>query len=276
MTRPADAGIRRRPILLVGLAASGAIAFGGPLAGCGGAAALVVPFFTFQFVAVTTVNGTRAFAFVNLNPDTASRDKSSGSFDRDNSNIRFQNPLTGAQIASSPVSGTFDQRSLRLVVAQPGAPLAPAYDGTFVADDSLQLTPVPSGAATTPALTFMRADQSFVPDLFRSAWAGSDSAGRSRRSTFASVTDINGNPVFGGDDTTVLFTGTDVVAGLPNGIVTGFANMRQIELTITRPGQQPVTQRGVLNPPGVTPPTLFTPVPATEIVFEDGSRLRRA
>ena len=118
------------------------------IAGCGGGAALLVPFFTFGFSA-STLGGVNHAISVNLNPNeptTATGNFESGStlsFDAETFD------LTGSYAGCS--------LALRLVPRAPAttvpAPLSENYGGAFAGPDTIQLTPSSGGQ---PALTLVR------------------------------------------------------------------------------------------------------------------------
>ncbi|GHC69348.1 hypothetical protein GCM10007320_02700 [Pseudorhodoferax aquiterrae] len=119
-------------------------------AGCGGEAALVVPFFTFGFVFNGDVGGAQHDIAINLNPNAPTTE--SGNFE-EFSNLRFDNN-------EHVVTGSYSGCTLKLNLAPipPAttvpAPLAASYEGRFTGPDTIQLTP--QGGDNLPTLTVVR------------------------------------------------------------------------------------------------------------------------
>lgn len=223
----------------------------------GGAEALVVPFITFQFEGVTTdAAGTREQLRLNLTSDDVAQGKTSGAMTAS---------ISAGQQFHNDVTGSYAGNTLRLSVPGAGAPLAPAYSGQFVEPDTIVLTPTSGGV---PALTFVRADNSFRPLLHDSRWSGKDAAtGQVWKVHFET------DPAFD-DGATEILKGDDS-AGSTVGTLSGYAVMRRIEIDITR-GAQTIRRSGRMGPEGQTPPANPpTPAPAQTITFSDGSTLTR-
>lgn len=119
-------------------------------AGCGGEAALIVPFFTFGFGFTGDVGGAQHEIFVNLNPNAPTTD--SGNFEA-SSTLRIDND-------AHDVTGSYAGCTLKLNLAPIApattvpAPLAASYDGRFTGPNTIALTPVGAGL---PVLTVVRA-----------------------------------------------------------------------------------------------------------------------
>lgn len=119
-------------------------------AGCGGEAALVVPFFTFGFLFSGDVGGAQHNIAINLNPNAPTTE--SGNFE-EFSNLRFDNN-------EHVVTGSYSGCTLKLNLAPipPAttvpAPLAASYEGRFTGPDTIQLTP--QGGDNLPTLTVVR------------------------------------------------------------------------------------------------------------------------
>jgi hypothetical protein len=237
------------------------------LASCGGAAIAVVPFITFAFEGVITVNaaGDLQVVQVSLDNNATQQGKSSGTFDsptlstRDTQGNQLQ--TFGSFPPSKPISGSFDGNSLNLSL--PGAlpPLATAYSGEFIAADTIMLTPVGGGL---PTIKLLRVDNSFRPNLDGSKWTGKNGNGDSWTITFTTQQI--------GLAAELLTATTDVLAGQA-GTWKGFAEMRDLEVTVTR-GATVTTLTGTFGPAGTTPPG-STQSSAQTLTFPDGSALTR-
>ena len=204
------------------------------MSSCGGGvgeAALVVPFITFQFEGVTTdAAGTREQVRLNLISDDVTQGKTSGSMTAS---------LAAGQQFHADVTGTYSGSTLRLNVPNAAAPLAPAYSGQFVEPDTIVLTPT-SGAV--PALTLLRADNSFRPVLHDSRWSGRDATtGQVWKVHFET------DPAFS-ESATEFLKGDDSVDGKV-GTVSGYAVMRRIEIDVIR-GTQTIRRSGRMGPAG--------------------------
>lgn len=226
---------------------------------CGGGVgeALVVPFITFQFEGVVTDAGsTREQVRLNLvSPDVA-QGKSRGAITA---------TLAAGQQFHNDVSGTYVGNSMQLSVPGAAAPLSPAYSAQFVEPDTIVMTPTSAGL---PAITMLRADNSFRPVLHDSRWTGKDAAtGQVWKVHFET------DPPFS-DDATEFLKGDDSLGGQA-GTVSGYAVMRHIELDVVR-GTQTRRLSGRMGPPGKTPPANPpTPAQAQTMTFSDGSTLTR-
>lgn len=224
----------------------------------GGAELLVVPFITFAFEGVTTDSaGTRErVQLVIFSSDNTEKGKTSGSL--------TANLQTASQTHLS-VPGSYSGNTFSLSVPDATAPLAPAYSGNFVEPDTILLTPTTSGA---PAITFVRADQSFRPILHESRWSGTDA-------TTGQVWKVHFQTDPSDDAGSTEFLKGDDSAGGQPGTLSGYAVMRRIELDITR-GAQTIHRSGRMGPAGQTPPASPpTPAQAQTMTFSDGSTLTR-
>jgi hypothetical protein len=236
------------------------------LAGCGGAIA-VVPFITFAFEGVITVNaaGDLQVVQVSLDNNATQQGKSSGTFDsptlstRDTQGNQLQ--TFGPFAPAKPISGSFDGNGLSLSL--PGAlpPLATAYSGEFIAGDTILLTPASGGL---PTIKLFRVDNSFRPNLDGSKWTGKNGKGDPWKVSFTTQQI--------GIGAELLTATTDVLAGQA-GTWKGFAEMRDLEVTITR-GATATTLVGTFGPAGSTPPG-STQSDAQTLTFPDGSMLTR-
>jgi hypothetical protein len=120
-----------------------------------------------------------------------------------------------------------------------------------------------------PALTVVRADNSFRPTLHDSNWTGKDGAGRDWKLSFKT-------PTFGDSDATVLLSGSEQLAGQTS-TLEGFAVMRRLEISIQR-GAPAVETRlsGRMGPVLQKPPLEDSSfAPAQTITFADGGTLSR-
>lgn len=225
---------------------------------CGGGVgeALVVPFITFQFEGVVTGGGTPEQVRLNLVSADVAQGKTRGAI--------TATLAAGAQ-SHNDVSGTYVGSSLQLSVPGAAAPLASAYSAQFVEPDTIVLTPASAGL---PAITVLRADNSFRPVLHDSRWTGKDAAtGQVWKVHFET------DPPFTGDATEFL-KGDDNLGGQA-GTVSGYAVMRRIELDVVH-GTQTRRLSGRMGPPGQTPPdNPPTPSQAQTMNFSDGSTLTR-
>lgn len=281
-TQRSELVLPRRTVLL----AAAAPVLGWALSGCGGAAALV-PFFTFQREGLATVDGKPVLAFANLTPTTESKDEESGSFEPGpgSTDIRLE-AVDGAEVAArTPYSGTFNGDRFSLLAVPEGGNVVPerlsrAYEGVFIEDDIVRLTPDPRDPEA-PVLTLALVypfESSFRPGLFGGVWEGRDTLGRDRTLRLDSIKKP-GDPAtaaFEQRDAVVLFEGTETIDNV-EAKVEGSALMRMFEMTITRGGQAR-TVRGRLAPASRTPLSETPapePVAATAIELEDGSRLTR-
>lgn len=229
------------------------------LSSCGGGvgeAALVVPFITFQFEGLVPVAGTLERATFSLDSDDIAQGKTTGSL---TANVAIGD-------TRGQVTGTYAGEALQLNVANAAAPLAPAYAARFVEPDTIVLTPT---SGSQPAITVVRADNSFRPRLHDSRWTGKDaSTGQAWKVHF--ITD----PIADDFDATAILTGDETTDGKA-GSVSGYAVMRRIELDVVRAGQT-VRLSGRMGPAGQTPPASpATPAQAQTITFSDGSTLAR-
>lgn len=230
------------------------------LGSCGGGvgeAALVVPFITFQFVGVVPVAGQLEQASFNLVSPDIDQQKTSGSLTA---------TLAIGNTRADSVTGTYRGNALQLSVAGAVAPLAPAYAAQFTEADTIVLTPT---AGTQPAVTVVRADNSFRPVLHDSRWTGKDATtGQAWKVHF--LTD----PIANDFDATALIKGDETVNGA-TGQVSGYAVMRHIELDVVRGGKT-MHLSGRMGPAGQTPPA-SPPDPARPLImtFSDGSTLAR-
>jgi hypothetical protein len=230
------------------------------LGSCGGGvgeAALVVPFITFQFEGfVPIANGLERASF-SLDSNDVAQGRTSGA-------ITARLSIGDAR---ADATGTYAGTSLQVNLTGPvAAPLAPAYGGQFVEPDTIVLTPT---SGTQPAVTVVRADNSFRPVLHDSRWTGRD-AGSGQAWKVHFVTD----PVASEFDATAIFTGEETVAGKA-GAIRGHVVMRRIEIDVVRNGQT-VRLSGRMGPAGQTPPANPPePAPAQTITFGDGSTLAR-
>jgi hypothetical protein len=236
------------------------------LAGCGGAAIAVVPFITFAFEGVITVNaaGDRQIVQVSLDNNATQQGKSSGTFDSptlSTSNTQGNQLQSFGTSPARPMSGTFDGNSLNLSL--PGAlpPLATAYSGEFIAPDTILLTPVGGGQ---PTIKLLRVDNSFRANLDGSKWTGKNGKGDPWTISFGVEQ--------AGIAVELMTATTDVLAGQP-GTWKGFAEMRDLEVTVTR-GATVTTLTGTFGPAGTTPPG-STQSDARTLTFADGSMLTR-
>lgn len=235
------------------------------LASCGGAAVAVVPFITFAFEGVITVNaaGDLQIVQVSLDNNATQQGKSSGTFDQPtlSTSDTLGNQLQSFGPGAKPISGSFDGNSLRLSL--PGAlpPLALEYSGEFIAADTILLTPV---GGVLPTIKLLRVDNSFRSNLGGSTWTGRN--GKGDPWTISFTAQQVGIAV-------ELLTGTtDVLAGQA-GTWKGFAEMRDLEVTITR-GATVTTLTGTFGPAGTTPPGSIQS-DALTLTFPDGSVLTR-
>lgn len=235
------------------------------LTGCGGAAVAVVPFITFAFEGVITVNaaGDLQIVQVSLDNNATQQGKSSGTFDSPTLSTRDTqgNVLQTFGPFAKPISGSFDGNSLNLSLPGAVSPLATAYSGEFIAADTILLTPVSGGL---PSIKLLRVDNSFRPNLDGSTWTGKN--GRGDPWTISFTTQQVG---IGAE---LLTATTDVLAG-QGGTWKGFAEMRDLEVTITR-GASVTTLTGTFGPAGTTPPG-STQFDAKTLTFPDGSVLTR-
>ena len=248
--------LTRRTALLAG---SGGAALA--LAGCGGGElALVVPYITFFFFqgVVTDAGGTARVVSLNLNVTNVFTDKATGNHDAPKVSLA---DTIGGSFVSFEASGSFSGSSLSLNVLTATAPLATAHQGEFVEPDTIVLTPLPSGP---PVIRLVRVDNSFRRALDASTWAGTD-ANQEPWTIHLFL-----NPRFSKDATELLID-DDVLSGLTNGTIKGYATMRRLEITVTRGGAAAVALSGRFGPSGTTPPGNDF-APATTLVFTDGSR----
>lgn len=239
------------------------------LTSCGGgvAEALVVPFFTFQFEGVlTNAGGEREVVVLNFNLNPDQQGQTSGSFASVDLSTRNPVPIPTPPTQKFPASGSFSGRSLSLDVPSAVPPLAKAYSGQFVEDDTIVLTPATGGV---PAITVVRADNSFRPRLHDSNWTGKDGAGRDWKLSFKTLTGDGESP-------TELLSGSEQLAGQTSALE-GYAVMRRLEITIQR-GVPAVEIRlsGRMGPVLQKPPLKDSSfAPAQTITFPDGGTLTR-
>jgi len=136
--RPSAMAPSRRRCVLGALGA----ALVGPLAGltgCGGGTELLfVPFISFTF------DGTSKGATISffLSPAGGSSCVASGRFEFSRVTV-----TEGGVSTQFDVSGSFDGRDMSLTIANPPAVLAAAYQGRFIDDATVTLTPVGGGTA---------------------------------------------------------------------------------------------------------------------------------
>ena len=120
------------------------------IAGCGGGAALLVPFFTFGFSFNGAVGGANHDIFLNLlptEPTTATGSFEAGSTLRiDTRTHEITGSYAGCQFTLNvaPIAGE----------TSVPAPLAGSYNGRFSGPNTIELAPVP---ANLPVLTLARA-----------------------------------------------------------------------------------------------------------------------
>jgi hypothetical protein len=248
--------ISRRRVVLGGL---GAMLV--PLYGCGGGAgeaALFAPFFVFAFEGVVD----RRLVDVSFAPDSTSG-TTSGRFDPANSVINMSD-ANGGNFFSSSFSGSFQERSMHIVLQTAQAPLVSEYDGVFTAQDTIVLTP--SGAAGASITVRRNENDSFLPRL-TGDWSGQDAAGAAWLLRLATEPP-------GSDEATVLLTGSEMPGTAAEAPLTGYASIRYIELTITRAGGVQVRLTGVLEPTGKPPPPGEPQITET-IRFDGGGSLTR-
>jgi hypothetical protein len=236
------------------------------LTSCGGGVgeALVVPFFTFQFEGVLTgASGERQVVQLNLNP--AQQGQASGSFASVGLSTRNRVPIATPE-QTLTAAGSFSGRSLNLDVPGAVLPLAKAYSGQFVEDDTIVLTPATGSA---PAITVVRADNSFRPKLHDSNWTGKDGAGRDWKLSFKTRPDFD-------EGATELLSGSEQLAGQTS-TLEGFATMRRLEITIQRGAPAVETRLSGRMGPALQKPPLddSSQAPAQTITFPDGGTLTR-
>lgn len=128
--------VRRRRVL-GGLGAAVLAPLTG-LTGCGGGAELFVPFISFTFDG-TTRGATVSFF---LDPEGSSSCLRSGRFEFSRVTV-----IEGVNSNQFDVSGSFDGRDMSLAIANPPTLLAAAYQGHFINDATIALTPVGGGTA---------------------------------------------------------------------------------------------------------------------------------
>lgn len=246
--------LSRRQMVFAG---AGALAW--PLAGCGGGALAYAPFLQFAFQGVVQ----RQIVNVSFSPATTTQ--TSGNFD-DGSFISARDPVGGGFVSSS-FSGSFEDRDMRLQLAEPAAPLAPAYRGRFTDDATVLLTPDDD---SFEAFSVRRNENdSFLPTL-SDDWSGTDAQGRSWSMR------LDTEPAFGDGEATVLLVGNENLDGGAASAVLGFASIRHIELTVLRNGAA-VQLSGVLQPDPVLRSESNPDAQITgEIRFDGGGSLTRS
>lgn len=252
----------RRAAVGAGLAFA-ALPFG--FAGCGGAAVAVIPFITFSFEGILRdAGGNLQRVQLNLNTTATS---SAGTFN--NPTINSRRLADGGDAQNLSARGSFSGTDLRLEVVGAQAPLAAAYDGSFVAPDTIELRPT---AGNTPILTLRRDERAFDPELNGSTWGGQDAGGRRW------VVAFQVPPQGGSNDVTMLLSGTEQLGDPPvTSVIEGYVNVHVIEITARR-ASGAATFTGRLGPPGIEPPSLTPPDPrvrATTLEIDGGGRLTR-
>lgn len=228
-----------------------------PLAGCGGAAVAFAPFFPFTFQGVVD----RRVVAVTFSPDDASNGKTSGRFETVNCFINVRD-AAGAS-AGSNFSGSFDGRALEITLVTPPAPLAAVYDGEFVEDDTVLLTPRGGGAAITVR---RNTNDRFLPTL-TGDWSGQDASGLAWRLR------LDTEPLNSDADATVLLVGTELRGGAAAVALQGYASIDFIELRIARAGGTAVLTGTLV--PAAAPPPAGEPQRTETIRFDGGGTLQR-
>ena len=121
------------------------------VAACGGAAALVVPFFTFGFGFTGDVGGAQHTVALNLAPNAPTT--ASGLFDPIGSNLTIE---TQPQI---DVTGSYTGCTMTINAPTAAPPLATSYSGRFTSKDVIAMTPLsPAPSASIPVLILLRSN----------------------------------------------------------------------------------------------------------------------
>ena len=121
------------------------------VAGCGGAAALVVPFFTFGFGFTGDVGGAQHTVALNLAPNEPTT--ASGQFDPLGSNLTIETQ------PQHTVTGSYTGCTMTINTPTAAEPLATSYSGRFTSKDVIELTPLtPAPSASIPVLILLRSN----------------------------------------------------------------------------------------------------------------------
>ena len=250
-------GISRRHVVLGSAAAALAV----PLVGCGGAA-LFAPFFVFTFVGVVD----RKIVSVSFSPPN--RDLPTGVIDLQ-SFISVRDPKNNAFFVSSNFDGSFNGRDLQIRLLIPLAPLAPQYNGEFVEDGTIVLTPTAPG----PLPITVRIDRQdpqedrFLPAL-TGDWVGTDASNAPWRLSLAN------DPASDPGEAVVLLAGKEAPGSAQEALLSGYASVRYIELDIARAGGSAKLKGTLQADPSKR--VVGTPQVTATISFEGGGTLRRA